>query len=157
MSRRNKIVLVGFSPSHTGDPKEPLAGVGSGHRLAKLCGLDVATYLRTFDRINLHYETPKKNDRVTRLVGEASASMFRARFAGRKIILLGKDVARAFGFNDNDKMLEWIKMTSSNIFLPLTYFALLPHPSGLNRWYNEPRNVRRAERFLRREVGRGRR
>jgi hypothetical protein len=27
--------------------------------------------------------------------------------------------------------------------------AILPHPSGVNHWYNDPRNVARARRFLR--------
>lgn len=152
---RKKTVIVGFSPSHDGDPKRPLAGVGSGHRLARLCGLSVDEYLETFERINLYYDTPKKIDRPTRLAGEVTASMLKARFAGRRIILLGRGVASAFGFGDEDLMV-WFRVVSWDT-QDRTLFALLPHPSGLNRWYNDVRNVRRAERFLRREVRRARR
>ncbi len=32
---------------------------------------------------------------------------------------------------------------------------VMPHPSGIVRWYNDPTNVARASRFLRRLVGEG--
>lgn len=30
------------------------------------------------------------------------------------------------------------------------WWCVFPHPSGVNRWWNDPDNTRRAERYLRR-------
>ena len=57
----------------------------------------------------------------------------------RAVVMLGRQVARAF--DPEYAKLEYLDN--------LGRFILFPHPSGINRWWNEPRNVRKAKRFLR--------
>lgn len=60
----------------------------------------------------------------------------------RAVVLLGKRAARAFGIREPEyfrpvSRMEW----RATVFV-------VPHPSGVNRWYNERRNVRRMRRFM---------
>ena len=138
----SKVLLVGYCPSHSGSPERPLDGPGTGHRLAKLCGLSHEAYLEKFDRVNLHYDTPLKRDRVTRRAGEASATKILRHSLGRSIILLGCEVRDAFDVSEV-RSGEWLYIGEE------TRLSWIPHPSGLNRWYNETDNTRRVEKFLR--------
>lgn len=52
----------------------------------------------------------------------------------RRLILLGKRVAAAFSHNGD--WFEWVGET-----------VVTPHPSGLNRFWNDPANVERARAF----------
>jgi hypothetical protein len=57
-------------------------------------------------------------------------------------LFLGKHVAATFGV-DPEPMLSWR-------FAPLMVnYAVVPHPSGVNRWYNDALNRAKAEQFLR--------
>jgi len=58
----------------------------------------------------------------------------------RRVIFLGDLVAIVFGWSRTPK-LQWRQCAAYE-------FAVLPHPSGINRWYNNPRNVSQASRFL---------
>ena len=57
----------------------------------------------------------------------------------RAVVMLGKQVARAFA--PDYAGLDYLDHIGR--------FILFPHPSGINRWWNEPHNVRKAKRFLR--------
>lgn len=141
---RSKILLVGYCPSHRGSPSRPLDGPGTGHRLAKLCGLSHEEYLKTFDRINLHYETPLKRDSDTRAKGRLNAVEVLRR-KNEKMIILGREVLQAFGayVDPSDcPIASWFDFGSVKI-------AYIPHPSGLNRYYNDSKNTKLVERFLR--------
>ena len=59
-----------------------------------------------------------------------------------RIVLLGKNVARCFGFRDLPFLAE------INIYG--RRFLIFPHPSGTNRWWNERRNQRHARKLLQR-------
>src|SRR4029434_9336717 len=59
-----------------------------------------------------------------------------------RIVLLGKNVARCFGFGDVPFLAE--------ISIYGRRFLIFPHPSGVNRWWNERRNERRARQLLQR-------
>jgi len=59
---------------------------------------------------------------------------------GRWVLLIGQGVARAFGVQAG--LLEWVEREGA-------WLAVVPHPSGVNRWWNELRNVERAAAFLR--------
>lgn len=58
------------------------------------------------------------------------------------VIFVGKRVAEAFGY-PTDRILEW-KWDVDRGF----QWAILPHPSGVNRWWNASTHAREAERFL---------
>ena len=63
------------------------------------------------------------------------------RVDGRTVVMAGRGVAAAFGIR-RVPYLTWVQHRGMTT-------AILPHPSGVNRWYNDPRNKRAAERFLR--------
>jgi hypothetical protein len=53
------------------------------------------------------------------------------------LLLLGRDVVSAMSLRV-PRPLTWVSPG----------YAMLPHPSGLNRWYNDPVNRRAAVHFL---------
>src|SRR4029079_18615908 len=59
-----------------------------------------------------------------------------------RIVLLGKNAARCFGFRDLPFLAE--------ISIYGRRFLILPHPSRTNRWWNERRNEQRARQLLQR-------
>lgn len=57
------------------------------------------------------------------------------------LIVAGKRAARAFGLSD-PQYLRWTRVGGRRV-------AVIPHPSGINRWWNDPANRGAAEAFLR--------
>ncbi len=137
-------LIVAQAPSSGSDPKEPLSGA-SGRRLALLCGVDHAAFLAAFERRNLidHYPGKLgKGDAFDKVAARFAACNLTARLGQRRTVLLGGNVARAFHFDH--PVLTWVDEVGDDALV-----ALCPHPSGVNRWWNDPRNVRRARRFWR--------
>jgi hypothetical protein len=64
------------------------------------------------------------------------------------LILLGAKVRDAFGLQDK-KWLDWSEIGSTHMGL------VLPHPSGLNRWWNNPRNRVNAQNKVREIIREG--
>jgi len=62
------------------------------------------------------------------------------------VVLVGAAVARAFGARVGE--LAW-----GHDPVLRAELALLPHPSGVNLWWNLPTNVERARAFLRKLSG----
>jgi uracil-DNA glycosylase len=58
------------------------------------------------------------------------------------VLFVGKRVAQAFGYGD-DELLTWHRHKAYNR-------ATVPHPSGVNKWWNDSQNRERGEDFLRR-------
>ncbi len=81
-------------------------------------------------------------------MGEARVSARRllgATEGDRELILVGTRVAQAFGLRrDHYEYLTWFARQGG--FGRLV--AVCPHPSGLNRWWNNDENVRRAREFF---------
>ena len=136
-----KILLIGQAPSRTGDPNTPLLG-RLGNKITSICGLTESEYRRQFDRRNVLPKWPGRNGK-----GDAfplNEARKRARrmlpdITSRRVIFIGKNSARAFGFKAN--FLTWQTFANNRA-------AILPHPSGINRWWNDPKNRRRAGRFM---------
>ena len=72
------------------------------------------------------------------------------RLSGRRVLLLGSNVAGAFGFFDRPA-LRWQTFYhfDGETHRRVGPTALLPHPSGVNLWWNDPENRGRAARFMR--------
>jgi hypothetical protein len=86
-------------------------------------------------------------ERTNLCEGRWSVSAARQRWAslqssveGRDCVLLGRAVATAAGLPEASPLL-WTDYCGGRV-------AMLPHPSGLNRWYNDPANMRMAESFM---------
>ena len=139
----HKIGLVGQAPSRRGDPRKPLAGP-NGQKIARLAGLNYDELIACRRRhLNTHYNGRRgKGHAFDHAKGKVNAADVLLDWRVERIVLLGKNVARCFGFRDLPFLAE------INIYG--RRFLIFPHPSGTNRWWNERRNERRARRLLQR-------
>jgi uracil-DNA glycosylase len=136
-----KPAIVGEAPSMR--TSRPFAG-RSGERLAELSGLASLEALRDrFRLVNLlgHWPGPDAS-------GKGSAfPMQEARSAAATLrlpsgsLLCGRRVAAAFGLAAAPYF-AWCDVDGRRV-------AVIPHPSGVSRWWNDPENVARARAFLR--------
>lgn len=86
----------------------------------------------------------KRAKRAARKLEEGG--LFAIRPNGRLVILLGRRVAAAFGFQ-RQKWFEPFSVAPMQGMHAVVFVA--PHPSGASRWWNSPRNVEKAARFWR--------
>ena len=136
-----KILLIGQAPGRRGDSTEPLQG-RIGEKLTALFGLNEQQYLEQFDRMNVLDFWPGrsgKGDKFPIHDAKRMASNKSANLSGRRILFIGIATASAFGFEYAP--LKWRKFNGGRA-------AILPHPSGVNRWWNDPGNRKRASRFM---------
>lgn len=136
------IVVVGQAPSKTGERKKPFEGPG-GDRLARAMGLSNHAELR--ERavvVNLLRRWPgaaRKGDLFP--IDRAARAAKRLVLPKQATLLLvGKGVARAFGVD--------AEFFASTIARGYRAFVV-PHPSGVSLWWNDPRNRLRATRRMR--------
>lgn len=61
------------------------------------------------------------------------------------VLLAGRRVSAAFEFHVHHRGADYFDEVEVNLPCPV---FLVPHPSGVNRWWNEPENRRRARDFL---------
>lgn len=138
-----KILLIGQAPGRDGDPSAPLLGGRVGRKLAALLGMSNVEYGRRFARINVLDSWPGRSGkgdrfplREARVVAVAKLSTI----SGKRVLFVGFATASAFNFKHPP--LRWEQFNGGKA-------AILPHPSGINRWYNNRKNVKKAVRFLR--------
>lgn len=139
-----KPILIGEAPSKNEVTETPLEG-RIGKRLARLCGLSLAEYLEHFERINLLHTRQDTRERGFEFDHAAAARAAHELWMhvispGRVVLLLGKRVARAF---DEQKDYFEEHRTVQGI-----RFFVLPHPSGVNHWWNDEANYRKAAEFM---------
>lgn len=137
-----KPLIIGQAPGPNTNPNTPLHPKHySGRVLCEAMGLQPYDYLRLFERTNLlgHYPGKKQGgeDRFPIAEARVAARALRPLFAGRQVILLGRNVADAFHGYGGVPFLHWHK-----------HVAVIPHPSGRNRWWNDPTNQERVRDFL---------
>lgn len=142
-------VLIGMNNPHSDDPRFALAphprGV-AGHNLWRManevCGVSRAQYMRTLQRINLclgaTYDGKLARDKVESLGEE---------LRGRRVILMGDEVRRSFWL-PKLRLYDWHERDGM-------LWCQLPHPSGLNRLYNDPVLRMATGLRLEREIARG--
>ena len=140
-----KPLIVGEAPGKGGDPTKPIEG-RIGARLADCCDLTMAEFLATFDRVNLLQVQPQDGGKgATFNVQEARRVAYsmtqHSDWPGRLALILGKRAGAAFGFVQVD---YFQKMA---LYGAIVY--VVPHPSGLNRWWNDPENELQMMRFMR--------
>lgn len=113
-----------------------------GERLAKMLGISMKKYLSVNRRNLIAYYPGKsgKGDNFPFEEAKSAAYEMEKEFGrGAEILLLGKNVAKAFGFG-NMKFLDSTEIGG-------VMFHLFPHPSGVNRWWNNPNNTKAAKIF----------
>lgn len=144
-----KPLIIGEAPSKNEHPPSPIAG-RIGKRLARCADMPFERFLEEFDRVNLltvRQDAAEKGFTfdlgAARLVAremrwtvpQFSPSWTEDRF----VLLLGQRVASAFDVRM--PYLEEFKLHGARTFI-------LPHPSGVNRWWNDPLNERRMHDFM---------
>lgn len=139
----------------------------SANRLLDYTGYDLDTYLRTFDRDNLIHQSPPRQARGRSFSAATARRAARRIFdhgdRWRGIVMLGKRVASAFSWvGDDDAIISnsrlpllcWHRVVELSRPSPSTIpAAIIPHPSGVNRWWNVPENRRDARQFFRDVLG----
>lgn len=126
-------VLVGMNNPLSEKPEHalyPMPSGATGHRIWQMLhertGASRAAYLRAFDRRNV-LDSRTWNREAARSAG---LTMWLS-LEGRTVVLLGREVLRAMGLGQTAP-LEW--------HLDTQRWCYMPHPSGLNHWYNDPVN-----------------
>lgn len=138
-----KPLLIGEAPSKNEHSQRPLEGrVGS--RLAKLAGLTMEQYLVTFERMNLlqlRQDTAEHGfifdmDAARQA---ADASLQHDVMPDRVVLLLGQRVMRAYGLRLG--YFEERRLHGARAYV-------VPHPSSVSHWWNDPRHMADAEKFM---------
>lgn len=118
--------------------------------LAALAGVIPHKFDELFECVNVLDRWPGKQGKGSAFPlpeARARAIIMVEKLKERKVILLGRRVEMAFGLN-----LPWLTLTPW-IFIdrlgePVTCeVATCPHPSGVNRWWNDASNRRAAATF----------
>lgn len=139
-----KILIVGQGPSKRGEAKDPLDGPGTGNRLAELAGLTREDFLSRVTAVNLlekWHGKAGKGDRFPKTRARKKADELRLSWKDYdRVVLLGQAVAKAFRIDDG--LLDWHSYHDGSIV------AVLPHPSGIDRWYNKKENKKSASIFM---------
>jgi len=145
-SRADRVLLVGECPGAAYKrplPLFPLPPHGTGGRLCELLGMAPSEYLARFDRENLfsthqaRWSAPTARVRACEVVRSGA-------WRGRRVVLLGARLAAAFGMHRSvAPRLRWVYVEALDAVV-----GLVPHPSGLNRWYNVAENREVARTFI---------
>lgn len=134
-----------------GNPEEPLEGK-LGRKLASLFGCTYDEYLAVTQRFNILPEWPGrkvgKGDKFPKTIARINAQRMGYSFSGCTVLFLGIQVGRMFNFTEDPLLWKRIKMHDGSEY----YAAVLPHPSGINRWWNDSTHKLLAEKFMRKTM-----
>lgn len=139
-----RTLIIGEAPSKNAPDNSPIEG-RIGRRLAEFCGLSYEDFLVAFERTNLlevRQDTKEKGFVFDRKAAAFEAGrIYESLAPDRTIVLLGKRVRDAFGI-------------VKDYFEPHRHpngstFYVVSHPSGVNRWWNDPENKEAMRTFLR--------
>jgi len=146
----SRLILVGQAPNRVGNPLTPLEG-RAGAELCSLFGCTMSDYLHKTVRLNVLHAWPGKagkGDRFPKAAAKVRARKVASTFNGRQVLFVGLATAEAFGV-DHDALTwqsyGWRMARGWSTFKA----AIVPHPSGINRWWNSARHRRAARRFMR--------
>ncbi len=138
--------IIGHSPSEVSDAALPLISGQSGLNLAEVAGLPVRWFSFLFGMRNLFGSV---NYRASVAEHERAADRLRPLLEGGRAILLGVDVARAFGI-ENMPQFVWTMTPAPP--LPRLEAAWIPHPSPRSAFWRSRANRDRVGAFLKEEA-----
>ncbi len=131
-----KPVILGMNAPNGGEALGLFPCGGSGRRLFEASGFLLADYLSTFERINL-LDLPEWDAGSAR----ARSTWFKGAYAGRRIVVLGAGAWVALSL-PKTALFEW------HLSKDETSWAMVPHTSGKNLWWNSEENKQRAREFF---------
>lgn len=133
-------LLVGMNnplSRHPDDALYPEPPGCTGHRIWRLLApMTQEEYLERYDRTNLVEGLAWSSERARLNSGRILDLM-----PGRRTIILGAETQAALGYRKLERM-AWHPCARGK-------FLLMPHPSGRNTWFNDPRNRALAAHYLR--------
>lgn len=159
---RTQHIIIGLSNPYGGEsgtiePLSPHVPGSAGARLFQIAGVELEAYERTFKRDNLFLYAAHPNNFAQR-VRDAVRTVRRnidSEADHVRVIALGREVGDALGLSTTP-WFRWIPLTFESILASnpnqVISGAVMPHPSGLNRLYNDNLMVEQARGFLRRAV-----
>lgn len=144
-----RTAIVGQAPSRTTDGRAPFVG-RSGVRLAALLGVPAEELAERFDLRNLLDRWPGpstggKGDDFPADRARTAAERLLPALAWRRSVLCGRQVAEAFGLGKLP-VLTWHLAVDGGLVTHA--FAVIPHPSSVNLFWNDQGNVDTVRRFL---------
>lgn len=115
--------------------------------MASLCSLSPSEFGRLFARANVLDRWPgrqgSKGAAFPAAEARERATQLRRKFVrGRVVVLLGKRTAAAFGLKQTGYF--WPPQ-----IVDRAWVYVVPHPSGMNRWFNDPANEAEMRLFMR--------
>lgn len=112
----------------------------TGHRLWQmLLPMTDDEYLEKYERCNL-----VEGRAWSTAAAKAAAPAMRERMRLRRTIILGREVRDIMGWREAVVAGAWLALPESRTGSVM----FLPHPSGRNLWYNDPKNRLTARRIL---------
>lgn len=148
-------LVIGEQPgrnTRTDCPVFPYPATSSAGRLLKMLGVSGGEFLRSVDRVNAVPTLDLAHGWDPVAAEDYLAMMYNGGlFRERRVLVLGARVRATLGFDagilKSTYAPEFRRYRAPRHMRPkLWYF--IPHPSGLNRWYNDPDNVRSAQLLL---------
>jgi len=136
-----KFVVVGIDDPYGKTPLQPDILNSSGQKLWGMTGLTMVRYAQLFERYNLFDVDESHNMKAARFKAMNILVGINTRYVNTYVICLGRAVAGAFGLYDATPL--QFKEIKNKVMA-----AYVPHTSGVNRWYNDPSNVRAATEFM---------
>ena len=147
MTASSRLVIVGEAPAGVGREALPALEGLVGRRLAKRMGLTDDQFREMVVRKNI-FETPDEGKHWNAQTAYLRAmKLMSVMPRNANVVVLGKKAATAFKIV-NLPQYAWhsaVRILSGDALR----LAHIPHPSGLNRRYNDPAELERASRFLR--------
>lgn len=150
------LTVIGQGPSISGRfAMFPFPKQSAGWHLHQMMGINMDEYL-AIDRRNLidrWLGSKGKGDVFPIHEARANAKRMTPTLCARNVLFLGRGVASAFGKSGRitagkrhlPEMLEWCVDQENNY-----EYAIFPHPSRVNQWWNDPINVKCAVLFMKR-------
>lgn len=152
-----KPLLVGQAPGPNTDPDLPLfpyPKTSAAGRLKRIMDISMGDYLRTFDRVNVFRDFQggkPSRDHFPLTTAKLIARSMMPMLQGRTVILVGRKVSEAFGLNDMEyhqfNELQVMRRSPISDHKGKALFAVVPHTSGRNPWYNKEENMVQAKAF----------
>lgn len=146
-----RLLFVGQAPSRESEGNPPFTGK-CGKFLAELMGTTQEQMLLDHDFINVLDHWPGRDltgDRFPPREARVAAKAKMGQLRGRVVVMLGHGIVRAFG-STQFRYLQWYELRHPDNFADVVskYVTVVPHPSGVNRYFNKIDNRLIVGKFL---------
>lgn len=153
MQKPGQLIFIGQAPNRSAqENSKPFEKGYSSTRLSRLLGTSVSQMIEVYSFMSIFDRYPGKGDSNHPRGDHFPLHEARSRannllaplIKNKQVILLGRNVADAFGVSWDRGYFEWIRCSR----LECT-FSVCPHPSGVNARWNNAKNKQQAEEFFR--------